>query len=107
MMTFRTQAVLGAGSSFGIIVSIELSVHKAPYSNPVQYMYTWGQPTLENAITAFTNFQDFGIKQAPPELSIRLSFGLPSNMNLYGKSSPPLYILTLELSLGNVVIQKH
>ncbi|KAH9817235.1 hypothetical protein DFH28DRAFT_1124636 [Melampsora americana] len=76
-------AVLGAGSSFGIIVSIESSVHK-PYANPVTYIYEWQNPTLEEAKTAFTSFQDFGINSAPPELSIRNRLGLPSDMFIQG-----------------------
>ncbi|EGF97800.1 uncharacterized protein MELLADRAFT_84225 [Melampsora larici-populina 98AG31] len=76
-------AVLGAGSSFGIIVSIELRVHK-PYANPVTYIYQWQNPTLEEATTAFTTFQDFGINSAPPELGIRIRLGLPSNMFIQG-----------------------
>ncbi|EGG13133.1 uncharacterized protein MELLADRAFT_58493 [Melampsora larici-populina 98AG31] len=70
-------AVLGAGSSYGIIVSIDIKAHK-PYSSPVLYTYQWNKPTLEKAVATFNAFQNYGIDQAPPELSLRLNLGFPT-----------------------------
>lgn len=76
-------AVLGAGSSFGTIISLDLKVYK-PYPNPVIYLYKWNKPTLEQAVRTFNVFQDYGLNTATPELSIRLGLGLPSNVTLEG-----------------------
>lgn len=76
-------AVLGAGSSFGIIVSLDIKVFK-PYPNPVTYKYEWDNPTLEQAVKTFNAFQDYGINQAPPELYIRLLTALPKNVRYEG-----------------------
>lgn len=75
---------MGAGSSFGIITSIELKTQKL-YSNPVTYTYQWNQPDLQHSIQAFENFQSFGLHSAPPELSVRFRMGLPNSMFFQGK----------------------
>ncbi|KAH9817336.1 hypothetical protein DFH28DRAFT_963928 [Melampsora americana] len=62
-------AVLGAGCKFWS--------HK-PYLNPVIYTYQWNKPTLAKAVATFTAFQNYGLNQAPPELSLRLNLGFPT-----------------------------
>ncbi|EGG07090.1 uncharacterized protein MELLADRAFT_77672 [Melampsora larici-populina 98AG31] len=76
-------AVLGAGSSFGIITSLDIKVFEA-YPNPVTYKYQWDKPTLNQSVMTFKAFQDYGINQAPPELYIRLGTALPSNVRYEG-----------------------
>ncbi|KAH9817335.1 hypothetical protein DFH28DRAFT_1124736 [Melampsora americana] len=76
-------AALGAGSSFGIIVSLDIKVFKG-YSNPVKYKIEWDKPTLDQAVMTFKAFQDYGINQAPPELYIRLLTSLPNNVRYEG-----------------------
>lgn len=74
---------MGAGSSYGIIVSLEIKARKL-YPNPVFYLYQFNRPTLDEAVASFSAFQAYGVKQAPPELSIRIRMGLPSNLVLQG-----------------------
>lgn len=77
------QAALGAASSFGIIVSLELKAFKI-YNNPVGFEYTFKLPTLAQAVQIFDAFQTYGMKSAPAKLSLRIRMSLPGNMVLQG-----------------------
>ena len=85
LLTYRAQAIRGAGPSFGIITHFYFQTYEAP-AQPTFFSYSWSLP-LQQAIEGISTYQNFSFSSSiPSEVGFELDLTKgtnPGEINLH------------------------